>query len=147
MNLNLNIFKKKNNEYKLDESNLPQLSSIQQSPDEFAQKQIQEIPSQQIQTNQFNEMSNLQSFPNPNNNQNSQSFSNQTNFTNDACLSRIDNLYNEFLVFKNKAIKTNEKINLIYDMLLSEISEETKRKLKLDLMIEDDIERLARQQK
>ncbi|MDA3855568.1 MAG: hypothetical protein PF569_04880 [Candidatus Woesearchaeota archaeon] len=172
-----NPFKKKENEFKLDDYELPSLGDSTPNNEELMQSPFptnpslettqqnnpseipNSIPSQtNSHENSFNEEEYLkngntqaqQQFSNPymntqlntpqenqqqdynNNNQNS----NTQNLHNDITKAKLDSIESRVTLMDSKLSSIEQKLEILTKLIMEEVSEETKRKLKLDNMMD-----------
>jgi len=146
-----NPFKKKDDGFKLEESSLPSLSESSdlnqesqvpnlESSTSFDSNPVQSgIDSNPLGTpsvqpainnsspfNPIQDMTPSASMNNPSSNQ---------DLHNDLIKTKIDSLDSRTALIEAKINSVDQKLNVIYQMLQAEISDETKKKLKLDSMM------------
>lgn len=147
-----NPFKKKDNEFKLDELELPSMSeNNEESTNPIingANLNNQTFPTQN--STETNPMSSQEEFPvnnnpspefpNPftNNNQNqnnNQDNSQMQNIHNDIAKAKLESMDSKVTLIDARLSSIEQKLEILNKLILEEVSDETKKKLKIDSMM------------
>lgn len=126
-----NVFKKKENSFSLDDYSLPNLNSTQSTSGN--QTNLSNFSDSELinQTPKFEETSYSSPF-----NQYNQNNLNDVSSNNDYNKAKIETMEAKISLIDAKISSIDNKLDVIYQILLNEISDETKRKMKLQNMME-----------
>jgi len=162
MNYNINSmfnpFKKKEDEFKLDDISLPSLGDMNPSPENslnsstssFSETSNPIEPSMPEPANSINEnpfaspnqatispsTQNQNPFGNNNNSIQTTTNDNQQNIQNDILKAKVESMESKVTLIDARLSNIEQKLEIIFRMISEEVSNETKTKLNLDTMIQ-----------
>lgn len=133
----LNPFKKKEDGFSLDDYSLPSLNQQDKSQDNISNLSDQELMDQ---TPKFQDNNNS---PFPNNNNSSSNNFNETSqnsnnsHSQDLAKAKLETIEAKISLMDARMSAMEQKIEMIYQMLALEISDDTKNKLKINSMMDN----------